>query len=134
MPHQMPRLPTAERQYQTLVTGYRRSVTKLISNYKKLAPKIDKICRLMEAKKLFDMTKKWGNADQKYEVVRLIKTNRFGIYLQCSCDDSECDWANFNEQDETTYCECIDNNSMNCHGIYVAAFDDDGNQIGETSN
>lgn len=117
--------------YQRLVAGYRRSVGKFIANYKSLAPKIDILCRLMEAQKLFTMTKKWGNPIQRDEVMRLFKIRSLGIFLQCRCDDSECSWANYDEGEDVTYCECIANNEMGCRGLFVVAFDHEGNVLGD---
>lgn len=111
-------------------TGYRRDVSKLITNYKNLAPKIDGMCRFMEANKLLDMTRKWGNSTQKKTVIGLFSSIKLGILLRCSCRDEECEWINWDEQEEVFYCECIERSTMGCHGLYVEALDERGHILG----
>jgi hypothetical protein len=112
-----------------VITDYRRDVRKMITNYKKLAPKIDKMCRYMEGYSLLYMAKKWGNSTQQAEVVRLFKLPKLGLLLQCRCINTECDWANYDKEADQMECTCIENKTLTCNGLYVMAFAENGTII-----
>jgi len=109
----------------------KRKVARMITNYKKLSPKIEKLCRVMEAKQLIKMARNWGNDTQKNAIVSLFVTNsRLGVWLQCHCVNPNCAFIEFDRDNEENVCHCIREGSLNCRGIYPIAFDSDGEPIG----
>jgi hypothetical protein len=116
-------------EWQRTVIQNKRMVGKMFGTYNKLSPKIDKMCRLKEAKSLLAIVKRWGTVKQQEATAALLRNqSRFSIFLSCRCNDGDCDWSIYDEREEVAYCECYLDNAL-CHGAFVTVTDENGDPL-----
>lgn len=88
-------------------------IERAIRTYRNLREHLPLRCRLIEAERLFELTKSFGTEADVRTVQRIL--NRNDISLICECDNEDCDcWSN-----EESACLCLDYDTFDCWKLYV---------------
>lgn len=125
----------AERERTTLdrrvrdIAGTRHTpLAVAMRSYHSLAPKLTAGCRIIEAYKLFKLAKETGGSDEKEVVLSLLRVNGNSIYVECRCDDSECEFWNYDEEQEEGFCNCLDSDNF-CTSVSIYTETDSGHVV-----
>lgn len=112
-----------ERRVRDIAGNRHTDLAKAMRSYFGLSPSITEGCRIIEANKLFELAKNTGGMEEKDVVTSLLKQTGTHIYLDCECDDNECDEWYYEEEDENgdgsnNHCVCLDNGTF-CANVRI---------------